>query len=937
MSYKKVFGISLVLTLLFAGAFALARGTSLGNETVARNDALSNVLSPVGLSAADEVKTDTSLSDVADAVASMPVRDMPPNEYHPEHDQYLRWLNGEIDVDFEGIPPAMRPFLLEQAMNLPVSVRNAANGGGPTLLGGFDSIDSNDCCGGGTVVPPDPELAVGPNHAIAAVNLALEIYDKTGTSLSGPVTYATFFNAMGAPCTGGFDPNVLYDESADRFIIGVDSDGGVSYCVAVSQTGDPMGAYNMYEFDSVDVGGTFFDYPHAGVGDDALYMGANLFGSGQGWMYAMDKAAMYAGGAATIVMQQLNAGHETPQPANLHGWDQGTWPTGGPHYIFAGTAFSSASNYALYSWDDPFGANTFTLEGTYNLPAIHGVSVGSPVGALQQGGSSITGNDPRPLDFEYRNGSAWTAMTVSCNPGGGTVNCIQWAEVDLATQTIAQTDVIASSGEYRYFPDFAVDHCGNAFVGYTRSSSTSFPSVYAAGPVMAGVNPGETLVKAGETTYSAFADRWGDYTGMTIDPDGRSAWYLGEYSKDNGNTSANWANWIGNVTLDCNTGANFGISASPNTQDVCIPNDAIYDIDISQFGGFTDPVTLSASGVPAGYTAGFSTNPVIPAGTSVMTLSGSGAASAGNYSIDVVGMAPTSTQTTTVDLNLFDAAATVSLVAPADGAIDQPLSPSFSWTGTGTSYTIDIATDMAFTNIVETATVMGTSYMSGGLAGNTTYYWRVSADNVCGSAVSSTWSFTTVDLQCSTPGVDIPDDDPNGVTDEFMIGDTGTINDLDVSVMATHTWVGDLIFTLEHVDTGTSVTFYDQPGVPASTFGCAGDDVDATLDDEAGTNVEDECGAGTPTIAGSFIPNNALSAFDGEDQAGTWRITASDNAGGDTGSLDAWCVNIITPPPTDVQLSGFDSVTSSVSAFWLLPLLALLGLAGYVYVARKES
>ena len=63
----------------------------------------------------------------------------------------------------------------------------------PTAGVSFDSLDLNDCCGGGANVPPDPELAVGPNHIIAVVNVAFEIYDKSGKLLSGPTTFASFF------------------------------------------------------------------------------------------------------------------------------------------------------------------------------------------------------------------------------------------------------------------------------------------------------------------------------------------------------------------------------------------------------------------------------------------------------------------------------------------------------------------------------------------------------------------------------------------------------------------------------------------------------------------------------------------------------------------------------------------------------------------------
>ena len=65
-------------------------------------------------------------------------------------------------------------------------------------------------------------------------------------------------------CTGVFDPNAVYDEQADRFVLGIDADG-VNYCIAVSQTGDPTGSWNIYSFQtgsSTD----FFDYPHAGIG-----------------------------------------------------------------------------------------------------------------------------------------------------------------------------------------------------------------------------------------------------------------------------------------------------------------------------------------------------------------------------------------------------------------------------------------------------------------------------------------------------------------------------------------------------------------------------------------------------------------------------------------------------------------------------------------------
>ena len=449
--------------------------------------------------------------------------------------------------------------LIAEAMALPpsdrVQILDSEPDGAPLSVGAsFDSIDVLECCGSGSLNPPDPEMAAGPNHVIAVVNASLEIYDTSGTSLLGPLALETFFSSLGVGCLAfSFDPNALYDEDWDRFIVAADGDG-TEYCVAVSQTGDPMGSWNMYAF-PVDVGDEFFDYPHAGVGRDAIYVGANMFGGGSGRVFALEKVAMYNGLAASSVTHGLGS-NTTPQPVNLHGAAQGTWPTSGPHYILTGrNGFGDPDTFGLFSWDDPFGANTLTDLGSIETVPAHGVIVGSPIGSLQMGGGSVTGNDPRPLDFEYRNGSGWMTNVVSCNPGGGTVNCIQWVEVDLDGATIAQAGVLASEAEYRYFPDIAADHCNDVVVGYSKSSSSTFPGIAAAGRQggdPAGLMSVEVDIKDGEVTFGE-PGRWGDYTGMTIGPDGKTFWYLGEYSK-NVASSRNWGTWIAGLTFDsCNS------------------------------------------------------------------------------------------------------------------------------------------------------------------------------------------------------------------------------------------------------------------------------------------------------------------------------------------------------------------------------------------------
>jgi hypothetical protein len=88
-------------------------------------------------------------------------------------------------------------------------------------------------------------------------------------------------------------------------------------------------------------------------------------------------------------------------------------------------------------------------------------------------------------------------------------------------------------------------------LGYTKSSSNIYPGIWVAG--REGSDPpntiqGETLMKAGDTSYSSFDPtpyRWGDYTGFTSDPNGRDFWYLGQYSKNVSHPAANWGTFIG--------------------------------------------------------------------------------------------------------------------------------------------------------------------------------------------------------------------------------------------------------------------------------------------------------------------------------------------------------------------------------------------------------
>jgi hypothetical protein len=462
----------------------------------------------------------------------------------------------------------------------------------------FNAIDAVDCCNDipfSATVPPDIDMAAGPNHLIAVVNVAFEIYDKQGNSLTGgPIGFASFFaGTPGCSAASTFDPDVVYDPVADRFVIGVDG-GGTDFCVAATQTGDPTGAWNRYGFPT-NVNGAFFDFPHMGVGQEAIFMGSNQFGGFlpygfEGRVFAMDKVAMYSGAALTVVTRELAPpGMEGPLNVKLDGTPQPSQqqPTGTPFYIMS--EFFDGKVHSVYSWQDPFGADIWALEGDVDLAAASGVPCPAfscfPISWPQKGSVEIlAGNDYRGQETEYRNGYLWTTQTISCNPGKGTRNCVRWAQIDptqvtpapdqtafplaAGTNGVIQASVFGSDWDYRSFPSIAANKCDDMAVGYSyskapgKSGGTWYPSIYVTGRQSSdslGQVGGERLLKKGDAAYSSFQDnggnfpeRWGDYTGMTLDPNGTTFWYAGQYSAGepavsviSGNDLANWGTYVG--------------------------------------------------------------------------------------------------------------------------------------------------------------------------------------------------------------------------------------------------------------------------------------------------------------------------------------------------------------------------------------------------------
>jgi len=109
----------------------------------------------------------------------------------------------------------------------------------------------------------------------------------------------------------------------------------------------------------------------------------------------------------------------------------------------------------------------------------------------------------------------------------------------------------------------------------------------------------------------------------------------------------------------------------------------------------------------------------------------------------------------------------------------------------------------------------------------------------------------------------------------FTVGTSFTVSDVDIAILATHTYRGDLQITLQS-PAGTRVQL-----VNGNANSIDGDNFNVTLND-TGTQVVNTDGNSTnhsataPPYQNNFSPDAALSAFANQNSAGTWRLEICD-------------------------------------------------------------
>ena len=526
----------------------------------------------------------------------------------------------------------------------------------PGLDLSFEGVGNPTGCGGCS--PPDTVGDVGLNHYIQMVNATkVAIFDKMGNSLNTPFNLGTLWSS--GNCTGNAgDPIVLYDSLDDRWLLSQFA-GPSHMCIAVSQTADPLGSYHLYEYNV----GSFPDYFKFGVWPDAYYMSAN---EGTYTAYAYDRAKMLIGDPSAT-FQKFTGQNNLLLPADVDGPTPPPTNTPGYFYTFKDNSFHGGSDrIEVYTFDVDWvtpGNSTFILDANIPVASYTYTACGFfNFNCLFQPGTSqrLDSISEWPMfRFPYRNFNSHQTLVGNFTIGGGTGQAgaaIRWFELRNSGGgwTLYQEGTQdLNDGHDRAVGSIAMDQDGNIALAYTVSSSSLAPSIHYATRLATdplGTLQSEAILITGSGSQTG-SNRWGDYSAMGIDPaNDCSFWFTSEYYQ--ANSSNQWKTRVGAFTLPECGGADFNVTADPPTQQICIPNDATYTVDIGSIQGYTQTVNLSANGHPAGTNASFSLNDQAAPYSSTLTIGNTAAAIAGTYDIDIIGMGPTTTHTTTVQLNL---------------------------------------------------------------------------------------------------------------------------------------------------------------------------------------------------------------------------------------------------------------------------------------------
>jgi len=396
--------------------------------------------------------------------------------------------------------------------------------------------------------PPDPEVAIGPQHVVVMVNGQIACFDKNGFNLWRDEIENNFgfWGAQGA--TGFvFDPEACWDPHSQRFLVMAcerSSSNRSVFLLAVSKDDSPTTAADWwkYRLDVTTISDNDIDSPNMSVGPESILLTADFFGPDKYLLYAIQKSSVLSGGIPVTAHELITGASQQSMGVPV------VYDVNDSLYVLQSTENSSNTTVIFHAIRNPFTAWT-RVTRTHTVPTYT-----YPNQPPQKGSSS------RPFLFEprfwsvaQRNGSIWAVHHVDgararvrwyefalngWPTSGSNPSTTQWGELDYGDQI------------HTYFPSIAVDAQSNAAISFARSSPTEYISI---GRALRGASdPANTFrpMQVVQTSDNAHTSgRWGDYSGTQADPAVASGVFWGHSEFTSGSTGS-WRTWASRYDLD---------------------------------------------------------------------------------------------------------------------------------------------------------------------------------------------------------------------------------------------------------------------------------------------------------------------------------------------------------------------------------------------------
>ena len=347
---------------------------------------------------------------------------------------------------------------------------------------------------------------------------------------------------------------------------------------------------------------------------------------------AMNAVYVYVGSSDTAILSAMAS--DTPLPLQLSAsWTWGPNPSGDDPYFeqFAAqgqTYFTAAGDGGAYEGSALWPPNSQYVQAV--------------------GGTDLATNGA---------GGAWASETAWVDGGGGWGTNVLIPSWQQAPGVI--TEANQGSTTYRDVPDISGEAnfdfytCADQEACQTGWGGTSFAT-----PMWAGymallnqqaadngvappgfINPAVYNIGLSSNYDNVFHDIVSGSNGLptTVGYDLATGW-----------GSMNGAGLINSLAGP--PGPFFTLAASPNNVLVTQGNSVTTTITVTEGGGFSGNVTLSASGLPSGVTATFSPNPT--SSSSTLNLTASGSAATGTVVVTIAGVSGSTTSSTPLNLTV---------------------------------------------------------------------------------------------------------------------------------------------------------------------------------------------------------------------------------------------------------------------------------------------